>query len=296
MSLALGPPLRRVLDRLEASGETLELAELARRLLSLHERPAAPLARRLLASALGCGADRLPEAIEVAELPRLLEGPVADVELARAEWVVVDLETTGLALESCTILEIGAVRIAGLQRTDRFQTLVDPGVAIPARITALTGIDRTLVDGAPSLARAIRSFREWVGPGPGIAFVAHNASFDQRFVARAFAEHGLPPWPGPILCTRKLARRLLPELPRYDLDSLAARFGIANAARHRALGDAEATARALLELLEIARADRALRSVGDLIALQARPAGPRSSGRRGRTKRPACEASPPPRC
>jgi DNA polymerase III epsilon subunit family exonuclease len=281
----LAPPLRRVLDRLGKGGEPLALDALAQELFALTSRPAPALARRLVASALGLGEAGLPEPLDLRALPRLAAGAAAALPLDAAEWIVVDLETTGLAADACTILEIGAVRVAGLRRVERFQTLVDPGGPIPPRITALTGIDRTLVDGAPPLARAIRAFHEWAGAGAP-PFVAHNASFDERFVRRALAAHALPDWSGPVVCTRKLARRLLPELRRYDLDSLAARFGIANHARHRALGDAEAAARALVELLEIARSERSLQTLGDLLALQAEPASARRRSRQPRAPAP----------
>jgi DNA polymerase-3 subunit epsilon len=277
---ALAPPLRRVLDRLDAAGEPLALDELARQLFALTARPPAALARRLLASALGFRPAALPEPLDLRALPRLAAGPAADVALAAAEWIVVDLETTGLAIDACTILEIGAVRVRGARLVDRFQTLVDPGVPIPPRISALTGIDRTLIDGAPPLERAIRAFRAWAGAGAEIPFVAHNAAFDERFVRRALAAHGLPDWSGPVVCTRKLARRLLPALRRYDLDTLSARFGISNAARHRALGDAEAAARALVELVAIGCAERGLATLGDLLTLQAQPAARRRRRRR----------------
>jgi DNA polymerase-3 subunit epsilon len=268
VSLALAPPLRRVLDRLDAANATLPVSELAQRLLSLRAPLEVELARRLLASAFGCPSERLPDLVAVRELPRLFEGPVAQIALDAAHFIVVDLETTGLSAEQCTILEIGAVRIAGLRAVETFHTLVDPGMAIPPFITRLTGIDRSLVDGAPPIDRAIHDFHAWCAASPDAAFVAHNASFDARFVARAYERHALPPWPGPIFCTRRLARRLLPDLARYDLDTLSARFGITNRWRHRALGDAEATARALLEMLEIARAQHAVASVGDLVSLQ----------------------------
>jgi DNA polymerase III epsilon subunit-like protein len=74
-----------------------------------------------------------------------------------------------------------------------------------------------------------------------------------------------------VLCTRKLARRLIPELGRYNLDQLCAHFGIANRARHRALGDAEATARALLDLLGIAQSRFEIGNLGELIDFQRRP-------------------------
>lgn len=255
--------------------------ELARRLFALTSPPAPPLARRLVASVLGLRAEVLPDALDLDAVPCLAAGDVAGLPLDQVEWIVVDLETTGLSVEACTILEIGAVRITGLQRVERFQTLVDPGRPIPSRITALTGIDRSAVDGAPPLERAIRDFSDWAGGGPSAVFVAHNAQFDERFVRRALAAHRLPDWAGPVVCTRKLARRLLPSLRRYDLDTLSARFGIANGARHRALGDAEATARALLEMVEIGREERALQTLGDLLTLQAAPA----SGRRRRAAR-----------
>lgn len=268
MSIALGPPLRRVLDRLDAADARLPVAELAQHLLSLTAPLDVAIARRLLAAALGCGAERLPDHVAVRELPRIVEGPRVARPLDTAEWIVVDLETTGLSPEQCTILEIGAVRIRGLRSVETFHTLVDPGTAIPPFITRLTGIDRTTVDGAPMLAAAIHAFRTWVGDDEGTAFVAHNASFDHRFVACAFERHGLTAWPGPILCTRRLARRILPDLGRYDLDTLSARFGIANRWRHRALGDAEATAQALLALLAIAQDAHAVLELGDLVQLQ----------------------------
>lgn len=276
---AAAPSWRRALDRVGAHGQALPLDELARRLFALTAEPGPQLARRLVASVLGLRPELLPERLDLATLPSLAAGAVADLPLDRVEWIVVDLETTGLSIDACTILEIGAVRIAGLQRVERFQTLVDPGRPIPSRITALTGIDRSLIDGAPPLERAIRAFSAWAGGGPSAVFVAHNAQFDERFVRRALAAHALPDWAGPVVCTRKLARRLLPALRRYDLDTLSARFGIANGARHRALGDAEATARALLELVEIGRAERALHTLGDLLTLQAAP----TSRRRRRT-------------
>lgn len=285
MSVALAPPLRRVLDRLEASGAALPLVELARELLSIQGPLDDALARRLLASALGTGDAPLPERLAVRDLPRLLAGPAAAAPLERAEFCVVDVETTGLSAERCTILEIGAVRVVGLEVRGRFQTLIDPGVPIPAAITALTGIDRSTIDGAPPLEDALAAFAAWAAATRATVFVAHNATFDHRFVSAAFARHGMAPWPGPVLCTRRLARRVLPDLGRFDLDTLSARFGIANRWRHRALGDAEATARALVEMLAIAQAAHATLDVGDLLRL--------ATARLGRRRR-AAAATPAP--
>ncbi|MCZ6464522.1 MAG: exonuclease domain-containing protein [Proteobacteria bacterium] len=84
----------------------------------------------------------------------------------------------------------------------------------------------------------------------------------------------------PVFCTRRLARRLAPEIGRFDLDHVCAHFGVSNAARHRALGDARATARVWVDLLHRAR-ERGLRTLGDLLDHQERPPGPiRPTGRR----------------
>jgi DNA polymerase-3 subunit epsilon len=173
------------------------------------------------------------------------------------------------------------VRVEGLRITARFATLVDPRAPIPAPITRLTGLDGELVAGAPQREVAIPALRRWLGRTPGAALVAHNAGFDERFLRRAFAEAGLPALPGPVLCTRRLGRRLAPGIGRFDLDSLCAHFGIANRARHRALGDAECTARVLLELLGLAGA-RGVGTLGELLDLQASPPArrPRAARRR----------------
>src|SRR5262249_6533577 len=180
MALPLGPRLRRTLDRLGAAGESLPIDELTRRLFALRAPPEPHLARRLLAAALGCSDPQLPDRLDPRALPRLLAGSAAGVVLEGAEWVVVDLETTGLS-PCAAILEIGAVRLLGLRPIDRFQTLVDPGVPIPPAITALTGIDRSALGEAPSARRALHAFRAWVGDRPGTAFAAHNAGFDAGF-------------------------------------------------------------------------------------------------------------------
>lgn len=278
---------RRSLDRIRAEGRALDAAELAGRLLHLAAEPPAGVARRLLAAALECPPEVLPDRFEAADLRALrhgLLGRSADPEhspgpaqrsrgslpIGRVAFTVVDLETTGLSADAAAILEIGAVRVEGLRPTARFATLVDPGGAIPASITRLTGIDAELVADAPESAVAVPALRGWLARTPDAAFVAHNAGFDARFLARAFERAALPALPGPVLCTRKLGRRLVPALGRFDLDSLCARFGIANRARHRALGDADATARLLLELLDLARS-QGVGTLGELVDLQERP-------------------------
>ncbi len=263
--------MRKVVERIGRAGEVLPAPELARRLLALHRPPGDRLARRLLGSAFGCPPAHLPAAIDVRDLPRLVEGPVADLLLDGLELIVVDLETTGLSPESAAIVEIGAVRVVRGGCVDRFSTLIDPGRPIPRFVAELTGIHDRDVEDAPRLEAALRAFQDWLGAAAPRALVAHNAGFDERFVRRAWADLALPRWWGPVFCTRRLAKRLLPDLGRYDLDTLAGHFGIRNAWRHRALGDAEATARALVEMIAIGASRHGLRTTGDWLELQATP-------------------------
>jgi DNA polymerase III epsilon subunit family exonuclease len=260
--------MQRSLAELRARGESLSLGDLARELFALAGPVEASLARRLLAAALGRAEADLPEILRPRQLRPLPEQAVAGLHLARAEFSVVDLETTGFSAERCAILEIGAVRIRGLEIAEAFETLVRPAAAIPPRIAALTGIEAALVAGAPRAGPALRAFRRWLDRAPRAPLVAHNAAFDAPFVGRALERQGLARFAAPVLCTRRLARRILPRLGRYDLDSVCAHFGIANGARHRASGDARAAARVLLELLALARAGFGVETVGDLLDLQ----------------------------
>jgi DNA polymerase-3 subunit epsilon len=262
----------RALEKLRRSGQAVPLDQVARELLAIEGRIPADLARRVVAAALERPPEALPALLDARQLRPGSEARVAELPLEAAEFAVVDLETSGVRSERDAIVEIGAVRVSRLRTLDTFQSLLrEPGAPpLPRAISALTGIDAALLKDAPPPARALTAFRHWLARAPRAPFVAHNAAFDAPFVRRALDAHGLPPLRVPVLCTRKLARRLLPRLGRYDLDHLCAHFGIANAARHRALGDAEATARALIELLHEALGGGQVANLGDLLDLQRR--------------------------
>jgi len=249
----------------------VDLVELAQQLLAAETAIDPMLARRIVGLALDREPHSLPDRLSPGDLRSDAEIEVVDREIAATDFVVVDLETTGLDAKGASILEIGAVRVSQLRIVDRFETLLRPPGKLPRAIVALTGIHDAMVAEAPTERRALRSFARWLDRTPTAPFVAHNASFDHGFVSRAFDSCGLPPYRGVVLCTRKLARRLVPELGRYNLDHLCAHFGVSNRARHRALGDAEATARALLDLLEIARCRFELSNLGELIDFERRP-------------------------
>jgi DNA polymerase III epsilon subunit family exonuclease len=258
------------------------VSELAERLLVLDAPSSSEVAKRLVAAALGWSPETLPDRIAPECLRPGAESAAANIPIEEAEFVVVDLETTGLAVDQCSILEIGAVRISRLTIVERFATLLRPPGRIPRAITLLTGIDEATIAEAPTLRRGLRRFRSWLDRTPSAPFVAHNASFDSRFVARAFLDYGVAPYEAPVFCTQRIARRVVPQLGRYNLDQLCAHFGLSNSARHRAAGDAEVTARALLELLDLALSNRRAATLGDLLDLQEAPLRRRRRARRNK--------------
>lgn len=193
----------------------------------------------------------------------LAEGaPAPEEELGALEYAVVDVETTGGSPDrGHRITEIAVVAIRNGMIWEDFQTLVNPGRTIPTRISELTGITDEMVENAPFFEEVAEDLLDWLEDR---VFVAHNASFDWRFVSRQLGDStGFVP-DCPILCTVQMARRLVPGLPRRNLDALATHFGIPNHARHRAHGDAVATARILLRLLDEAGA----RGIRDLTSLR----------------------------
>ena len=165
------------------------------------------------------------------------------------EWVVVDLETTGGSpLRGHRVTEVAAVCVSGGRITETYATLVNPARAIPRFVTSLTGITEAMVAGAPHFHEVAARVSETID---GRVFVAHNAGFDWRFLSHEMQQAtGMSPV-GRQLCTVRLARKVLPELPSRKLDALAYYFGVEIENRHRALDDAVATAKVLIRLLDI---------------------------------------------
>jgi DNA polymerase III epsilon subunit family exonuclease len=205
-----------------------------------------------------------------------LAGERPDPLLEDAEFVVFDLETTGLSAASSRICEIGAVRVQRLELVDEFETLVDPRVPLPAPIERLTGLRQADLRGAASVTSAIRGFVAFAG---GATLVAHNARFDLAFLDRQLERlHGRKR-AAPALDTVALARRLLAgRASRSGLASLAAFFGTPTEPCHRALPDARATAEVLVQLIGLAQ-ERGDRTLSQLLALAA-PRQRRVYGRR----------------
>lgn len=186
-----------------------------------------------------------------------LDGSEAREELPLREttFVVVDLETTGgratgnKATSPDAITEIGAVKVRGGRVLGEFATLVDPQRSIPPQIVRLTGITTAMVCDAPAIDAVLPMFLEFAGDS---VLVAHNAGFDIGFL-RAAAERCHLRWPRPrVLCTVKLARRVLSreEAPSVRLADLSRLFAVATQPTHRALDDARATVEVLHALIE----------------------------------------------
>jgi DNA polymerase-3 subunit epsilon len=181
--------------------------------------------------------------------------------LEECAFAVVDVETTGMrAAGPDRVTDIAVVVVQGTRREVVFDSLVNPGVPIPLRIQALTGITDQLVRGAPCFEQLADALLAALA---GRIFVAHNARFDWGFLTAEVRRARALRLTGPMLCTVRLARRLLPQLESRSLDSLSYHFGLENRARHRAAGDALATAEVLDRLILIAR-DRGARTLSDL--------------------------------
>jgi DNA polymerase III epsilon subunit family exonuclease len=168
--------------------------------------------------------------------------------LRKIEFVVVDVEATAGKSMPTRIIEIGACRMADGKITDEFQALVNPELPLPPFISTLTGISEEMLAAAPTFPEVVTAWLDFVGDA---VLAAHNSNFDVTLINKEIARV----FPGcrmrnPELCTVQLARRVLPTLEKHHLDALAGHFGFQITERHRAAGDARATARVLLHLLD----------------------------------------------
>ncbi|HLX55757.1 MAG TPA: exonuclease domain-containing protein [Ktedonobacteraceae bacterium] len=179
--------------------------------------------------------------------------------LDEIEFVVLDTETTGLRPGSHRVIEIAGVRIRGGEALGSFQSLLNPGTRLPAFIVQFTGITQDMVNKAPKAAEIFSDFLNFID---GAILVGHNIGFDIGFLSYEARLLGLD-FPLDGLDTIPLARRFLPGLRRFKLDSVASYLKIATANRHRALGDARVTAAAFIKLLALAQ-EQGIQTLGHL--------------------------------
>jgi DNA polymerase III epsilon subunit family exonuclease len=178
----------------------------------------------------------------------ILDDPIERRRLSEIDFVVLDVEAIGARGVPARIIELGAYHVRSGKIVDEFQTLIDPGVRLPRFIATLTGISDQMLRGAPKFAEIVDAWLDFAGDA---VLVAHNSTFDLALLNQEIARV----FPGcrmrnAELCTVKLARRLMGALDSHNLDALAEHFGFEIAQRHRAAGDAHATAQLLLRLLD----------------------------------------------
>ena len=162
---------------------------------------------------------------------------------------MLDFETTGLSpARGDRAIEIGAVRIVDGRITERFSELMNPGVSLPPFITGLTGITDAMLAGVPPCEEVMDRFADFLGAGP---VVAHNVNFDRLFLEAELRR--IDRWNEPPLgCTMECARRLITDAHNHRLGTLVQHCCIPNEGTfHRALADADMTARLWLHLLGI---------------------------------------------
>jgi len=171
-----------------------------------------------------------------------------EVPLGELDFVVVDVEATGGSpARGDRLTEVAAVRVREGRVVDSFESLINPQRPIPPTVSRLTDITDEMVAGAPTFNQVAEPLRQAL---EGAVFVAHNVSFDWRFLAAEFQRCLGGRLGGERLCTLRMARRLHPELQRRSLHALADYYAITADRWHRAGPDARATAELLGHFLK----------------------------------------------
>ena len=169
-------------------------------------------------------------------------------------YVVFDIETTGLSNLTCKIIEIGAVRVEHGEVVSRFSEFINPEVPIPFKITELTSITDAMVEDAPVIEEILPKFREFCGDA---VLVAHNADFDTGFIKMECERQKLD-WEFTYVDTVAMAQMLLPGLSRFKLDTVAKAVGVPLEHHHRAVDDAECTAWIFVKFVEMLKEQKIL--------------------------------------
>ena len=175
------------------------------------------------------------------------------------DFVVFDIETTGLSPKNDMITEIGAVKISKGVIVDRYSQLINPGVKIPKKIIELTGITDDMVKNKPSIEEVLPKFIEFFGDS---ILVAHNASFDMGFIIEKFSKVGIE-INNTVLDTLELSRELFPNLKSHRLNKVAKHLNVKLENHHRAVDDSEATANILLKCIPLLK-DKGVKLIGEI--------------------------------
>ncbi|MFT8871330.1 MAG: PolC-type DNA polymerase III [Sporolactobacillus sp.] len=163
---------------------------------------------------------------------------LAHRNLKDAEYVVFDVETTGLSAVYDTIIELAAVKMKNGEVIDKFDEFANPGRPLPKKIIELTSITDDMLKNAPDELSVVRRFRKFAGDA---LLVAHNATFDMGFLNHAYRKLGEEKATNPWMDTLELGRFLYPTFKNHKLDTLCKAFNIELTHHHRAIYDTEAT-------------------------------------------------------
>jgi DNA polymerase-3 subunit epsilon len=188
----------------------------------------------------------------------------------------VDVEATGGVSGGDRITEVAVVEVQEGKATTVFETLINPQRPIPPWVSRLTNISWDMVKDAPTFTEICDQL---LGVLDGRVFVAHNANFDWRFLSMEIERAMARTLSGRRLCTVRMAKKMIPGLRRRSLDYVSLHYGVEITRRHRAGGDARATAQVFLRLLDDARR-RGCTTWQDLQRLLIAPAPPRRRPRR----------------
>lgn len=195
----------------------------------------------------------------------------SDIDLKEAEYVIFDIETTGLSVTSNKIIEIAGVKMKDGKEIDRFATFINPHERIPYNIQQLTNITDDMVRDAPELEEKLPEFAAFIGDS---VLVAHNARFDIGFIQANLKRLGHPELANPVLDTLELARMLFPSMKNHRLNTLADKFKVSLDNHHRAIDDSIALGHILFHLLKeagergYAKLDRLNDEVGKNLSTQ----------------------------
>lgn len=180
-------------------------------------------------------------------------------------FAVVDVETTGLRPTFERIIEIGVVRYRNGEIIDSFQSFVNPGRSISTFITNYTGISDDMVEDAPYFEEILPQLQDRFA---GTVLVGHNLQFDMGFIRAEFQRAGNPGFKPIKICTLKLARRMYPFLRSKSLNNVAAHLKVRSSGAHRAIYDAETTARVLDRMLKAKISENPDFRLNDLITFE----------------------------
>ncbi len=198
------------------------------------------------------------------------------IDVFAGDYVVFDLETTGMSADYDRVVEISGIKVMDHKPVDEFSTLVNPGCHISSSASAVNGIYDDMVADSPRFEEVLPKFIEFIGELP---LVGHNInSFDMKFIYRDSEEYlGAVP-DNDFIDTLYIARRCMPELAHHRMTDLASHFHISTEGAHRALNDCRMTQ----QVYELLKRETELYNVGEKSAVICDKCGSRMVLRNGR--------------